>query len=82
MQYLESLIDDLYFLDCFKDICKALNTSLSILTIDSPSEVKRYTSYLAADGGELLFDEALIRRIMSCRIDFSREAVAKVKVFQ
>ena len=39
---MESLIEDLHFLDIFKDICEDLNNVLKILTADSPAEVKGY----------------------------------------
>ena len=47
---MESLIEDLYFLDVFKDICEDLNIALKILTADSPAEVKGYSSLPSCSG--------------------------------
>ena len=53
--------------------------SLKILTLDQPADVRRYMLPTAEEAEEYLDDDA-IRLIMSKRIEFSKDAVAKVKI--
>eukprot|EP01041_Mallomonas_annulata_P003569 gene3569-7096_t len=48
--------------------------ALKILTLDQPGDIRRYTI------PRNTLDEDIIRKIMSCRTDFSVEAIAKVKL--
>jgi len=86
---MESLIDDFYYLDAFKDICEPLNVAFKVLTLDSPADIRLYNlieppkqSGLVNDSSKNLeMNESMIRTILSRRIDFSKEAVSKVKIF-
>ena len=53
--------------------------SLKILTLDQPADVRRYMLPTTEDVDEYLDDDA-IRLIMSKRVEFSKDAVAKVKI--
>ena len=53
--------------------------SLKILTLDQPADVRRYMLPTAEEAEEYLDDDD-IRLIMSKRVEFSKDAVAKVKI--
>lgn len=50
---------------------------MKVLTLDQPADVRRYT--LPSDE-ESYLDDPMIRSIMSKRVEFSKDAVAKVKI--
>lgn len=74
--YIEHLIDHLEPADIalVKDIFSPLSLAMKILTLDAPGDIRRY----AIPAGSL--DEDTVRRILSRRIDFSKEAITKVRI--
>lgn len=53
----------------------ALISVLKVLTLDQPSDVKRYLPGLTD-----MISVGVIRKVLDCRIDFSKDAVIRIKL--
>jgi hypothetical protein len=74
--YTEQLIDhmDPVHIASVKNAFVPLILALKILTLDAPGDIRRYNIQAT------VFDEATVRKILSRRSDFSKDAVSKVKL--
>ena len=74
--YLEELVDHLdpAHIHTVKQCFVPLNLALKILTLDAPGDIRRYALSRAVLG------EEQVRRVLGRRVDFSVEAVARVKL--
>lgn len=72
-RYFDDVLDD-----GSKNIHKALGGAAwaaKMLTLDQPGDVRRY-----AVPSEALRDEVAVRALLARRVDFSKDAVARVKI--
>ena len=70
---MENLIDHLdpINISTVKATFVPLNLALKVLTLDAPGDIRRYTINKTA------LSEEQVRSVLSRRLDFSKEAVAK-----
>lgn len=60
---------------------RKIKTMLKVLTLHQPSDVLRYTNNsVLVQSDEILADENQIRALMRLRLDFSKEAIARMKI--
>jgi hypothetical protein len=73
---MEELVDHLdnEHVSTVKQTFAALNLALKLLTLDAPGDIRRY----ALD--RRLLSEEQVRAVLGRRVDFSADAVAKVKL--
>lgn len=74
--YLESLVDsvDARAVPALKDVLAPLLYAVKVLTLDAPSDIRRYRFPAS------VFSEEQVRKLMQRRVEFSKEAVAKVRI--
>ena len=75
-RFMEHLVDHLdpIHVNTVKSTFVSLNLALKILTLDAPGDIRRYSI-----SAETLSEES-VRKILYRRIDFSKDAVLKVKL--
>lgn len=75
-RYAESLVDHLdeSSISTIKQSFAALNLAMKILTLDAPGDIRKYILNFS------LLDEEQVRAVLSRRVEFSVDAIAKVKL--